>query len=344
MIKVGVIGYGYWGPNLVRNFHQSGSTKLVGVSDIRQERLKEVTTRYPEVIVTTNYKDLLNNPEVEAVVIATPVETHYNIAKEALEAGKHVLVEKPLTNTVSEAKDLVKIATEKGKTLMVDHTFLYLTETEKLKELVSSGELGEIYTVSMQRLSLGLFQRHINVIQDLIPHDIAILNYILGQKPITVNTSAAYACVGKGRGMEDTAHVVLQYPNASIVTAHVSWVHPEKKRVLTIVGSNKMVVCDFENRNHPIMIYNKGADNYQPFAPPNTAEQHNLVHYRDQEIVIPPVKGNGEALNSVAVEFAKAIKENRKPKTDGEDGLAVVQVLDAALQSMREGRKVEIKY
>ncbi len=344
MINVGVIGYGYWGPNLVRNFHQSGLTKLVAVSDIREERLKEVTTRYPEVIATTNYEDLIDNPEIDAIVVATPVESHYNLAKEALEKDKHVLVEKPLTSTVSEAKELVKIAKEKGKILMVDHTFLYLAETEKLRELVSSGELGDIYTISMQRVSLGLFQRTVNVIQDLMPHDIALLNYILGYKPITVNTAAAYACVGKGRGMEDTAHIVLQYPNASIVTAHVSWVHPEKKRVLTIVGSKKMAVCDFENRNHPIMIYNKGADNYTPFPPPNTAEQHNLVHYRDQEIVIPPVKGNGEALNGVVVEFAKAITENRKPKTDGEEGLAVVQVLDAALQSMREGRKVEIKY
>lgn len=341
-VNIGLIGYGYWGRHLARNFYQYNGTKLVMCSDLLNDRLKEVNEFYPTVKTTNNYRDILNDPNISGVIIATPVEGHYAIAKEALDAGKHVLVEKPLTSNAKEAEELVKLAKERGKTLMVDHTFLYLAETEKIKELIKSGEMGDLYTLEMQRVSLGLFQRTVNVIQDLATHDIAILNYLLGTKPTAVHTTAAYACVGKGKGMEDTAHIVFTYPNANIVTLYVSWVHPHKKRLLTIVGSQKMVVCDYESKT-PISIYNKGAYNYMPFQPSESQAQHDLVHYRDSEIIIPPIKGE-EALRSVAKEFAACINENRRPKTSGEDGLNVVKILDATLQSMREGRKVEIKY
>ena len=341
-VNVGLIGYGYWGRHLARNFYQYNGTSLLKCSDLSNDRLKEVNELYPTVKTTNDYKEILNDPNISGVIIATPVEMHFKLAKEALEAGKHVLVEKPLTASAKEAEDLVKLAKEKGKQLMVDHTFLYLAETEKMKDLIQSGEIGDVYTIEMQRVSLGLFQRTVNVIQDLAPHDIAILNYLLNNKPTTVHTTAAYACAGKGKGMEDTAHMVFTYPNANIVTLHVSWIHPQKKRVLTVAGSKKMVVCDYESKT-PISIYNKGADNYQPHQPLESQAQYNLVQYRENEIIIPPVKGE-EALRNVAKEFAASINENRKPKTSGEDGLAIVKILDAALQSMKEGKKVDIKY
>ncbi|MDP4039291.1 MAG: Gfo/Idh/MocA family oxidoreductase [Candidatus Pacearchaeota archaeon] len=343
MIGIGVIGHGYWGRHLVRNFYQYNGTELIAVSDLVEKNREIVKELYPTIKVTDDYKELLNDPKITGIVIATPVETHYQLTKEALEAGKHVLVEKPLTGSAQQSKELVDLANEKGKVLMVDHTFLYMTETEKMRDLVQSGELGNIYTVDVQRVSLGLFQKTVNVIQDLAPHDISILNYLLNSKPTHVHTTAAYACAGNGEGMEDTAHLVFDYPNAKIVTLHVSWIHPEKKRLLTVAGSKKMAVCDFDAKSGPIHIYNRGADNYKPHNPQDSHTGYNLVQYRDNEILIPPVKG-AEALRSVAEEFTKSIVEGRKPKTSGEDGLHVVQILDAALQSMKEGRKIEIKY
>lgn len=339
MINVGMIGCGYWGPKLVRNFSQYKETNMVICSDLRGDRLEAIAESYPGIKTTKDHREILMDSSIDGVIIATPVETHYRLAKEAFEAGKHVLLEKPLTATFEEGEELVNIAKEKNKILMVDHTFLYMAETERMKELIQSGELGEVYTLDMQRVSLGLFQKKINVIQDLAPHDISILNYILNSKPSAVHTTVAYACAGRGRGVEDTAHLIFDYPNANIVTLHVSWIHPERKRLLTITGSKKMAICDFIKGEHPIEIYNKGVANYQPQSPDTVVD----IQYKDHEILRPAIVGK-EALMEVVKEFATSIKESRKPKTSGEDGLEVVRVLDAALQSLKKDKKIKIVY
>ncbi|MGM0485083.1 MAG: Gfo/Idh/MocA family protein, partial [Candidatus Krumholzibacteriota bacterium] len=241
MLNIGVIGCGYWGPNLIRNFHNIDEARVKTCSDLKDKRLEHMKGLYPSVDTTKNYRDIINDDEIEAVVIATPVSSHYSISKEALEAGKHVFVEKPLASEVEQGTELVKMAREKKLILFVGHTFVYTAAVNKIKELVKSGELGDIYYITSSRLNLGLFQDDINVMWDLAPHDISIMNYILDASPESV-TANGFSYIQPE--IDDVGFITLRYPDSIVANIHVSWLNPNKIRKTTVVGSKKMLVYD----------------------------------------------------------------------------------------------------
>src|SRR6266481_2401844 len=240
-IKVGVVGCGYWGPNLVRNLKQSSDCHLKLLCDVSEQRLSHMRRLYPDLTTTTNFQDLLNDREIDAVVIATPVRFHYDMAKSALNAGKHVFVEKPIARTVAEAEELVALADCLGKVLMVGHTFLFSPAVRRMKEIIDAGDIGKVQYVSARRLNLGLFQKDINVAWDLAPHDISIILHILGEPPIAVN------CQGNAHvtpAVEDVTNISLTFRQKRFATIQSSWLEPRKVREMTIVGSRRMIVYD----------------------------------------------------------------------------------------------------
>ncbi|MBI2135137.1 Gfo/Idh/MocA family oxidoreductase [Candidatus Woesearchaeota archaeon] len=343
MVKLGIIGYGYWGPNLVRNFNSIPDSEVVYCADFDEKRLQHVRNLYPKTNITKDYKNILNDKDVDAVIVATPIETHYKIAKDCLDAGKHVLVEKPITASSEEAKSLIKAAEKSKKVLMVDHTFEYSTPAMKVKEIISSGELGKIFTIDMIRVNLGLFQEKVNVIWDLAPHDISMLMYYLGHPPTAVRA------VGQSyvrNGIEDDAHINLEFKDKVMANMHVSWLDPMKIRKTTIVGNKKMLVFDDTLDNEKIRIYDKGVTiekNNIPRQPYyDTFEQWKLT-YRSGDVHAPKIE-NKESLNTMARHFIGCIKNNKKPLTDGFSGLRVVKVLEAMQESLKDdGRKVNLK-
>ena len=343
MVKLGIVGYGYWGPNLVRNFNSIPDSEVVYCADFDEKRLQHARSLYPKINITKNYKEILDDKEVDAVIVATPIETHYKIVKESLNAGKHVLVEKPITASSEEAIGLIKAAKEGKKVLMVDHTFEYSMPARKVKEIISSGELGKIFTIDMIRVNLGLFQEKVNVIWDLAPHDISMLLYYLGQPPMAVRA------VGRSyvrQGIEDDAHINLEFNEKIMANMHVSWLDPMKIRKTTIVGNKKMLVFDDTLDNEKIRIYDKGVaieKNNIPKQPYyDTFEQWKLT-YRSGDVYAPKIE-NKESLNVMASHFIDCIKNNKKPLTDGASGLKVVRVLEAMQESLKnDGKKVNIK-
>ena len=256
-VRIGVIGVGYWGPNLIRNFHQFVDSEVVQVCDLNQDRLTHIKNLYPSVRTTEDFKSITRSSDVDAVCVATPVRWHYEMAKDALLNHKHVIVEKPMTASVESARELVNLARERNRVLMVDHTFEYAPAVNKIREIVTQGELGDIYYVSMSRLNLGLFQQDINVIWDLAPHDISILNYVLGIHPEAVSAH------GNGNilsNIEDVAMVTIFFPENLMAFLHVSWLDPCKMRRATFVGSRKMLVYDDVEPLEKIKIYDKGVE------------------------------------------------------------------------------------
>jgi predicted dehydrogenase len=336
MINVGVIGCGYWGPNLIRNFSALKGCRMHSCADMSKERLLHMEKLYPSIQTTSNYKDIIGNKEIHAVVIATPVSTHYKFAKEALENEKHVLVEKPITTTSKEAKGLIALAKKKKKVLMVDHTFEYSAPVMKAKELIENGQLGTIYTIDMVRVNLGLFQKDINVVQDLLPHDASILMYLLGEKPISLRT-VAQAYIQKG--IEDSAHIVLKFKNKAMATVHVSWLTPQKVRKITIVGSKKMLVYDDLDTKEKLKLYDKGVsiENAKEVGRQyyDTFAQFKYL-YRSGEAHVQKVEET-ETLQNVCRHFIDCIENHKAPLSDGESGLRVVKVLEAAQQSLKKG-------
>ena len=240
-MNLGIIGCGYWGPNLVRNFNSVPNVEIAYCADLDESRLRHIKSLYPKISITRDYKDILNKKEINAVVIATPIETHYRIAKDALNADKHVLVEKPITNSSDEAKELIKTAEKNKKVLMVDHTFEYSAPVRKIKEIIDKNELGQIFTIDMIRVNLGLFQEKVNVVADLAPHDISMLLYYLGSMPLSARAVGSYYIRD---GIEDDAHINLLFKNKVMANLHVSWLDPCKIRRTTIVGNKKMLVFD----------------------------------------------------------------------------------------------------
>lgn len=343
MINIGIIGCGYWGPNLIRNFSQIKGCNMHSCSDLREERLAHMSGMYPNLQTTGNYKEIIKNPEISAVVIATPVSAHCLIAKEAIESGKHVLIEKPITKTSAEAKELIALAKKHGKVLMVDHTFEYNPAVGKIKELIEKGELGAIYTIDMVRVNLGLFQKDINVVEDLLPHDASILMRLLGEMPEKVKTTAeAYV----QEGIEDSAYITLKFKNKTMANIHVSWLDPCKIRRTTIVGSKKMLVYDDLDPNEKLKIYDKGVSienareagrkYYDTFA-----EFQYL--YRSGDVYSPKIEAN-EPLRNVCEHFIDCIRNGKTPLSDGLSGLRVVKVVEAALESLRNnGKEIAIK-
>jgi len=329
-IKVGVIGCGYWGPNLIRNFNENYQTDLRYACDLDDQRLERIKVRYPAVTVTKNYKDLLRDKDVHVVAIATPVYTHYRFAKEALEAGKHLLIEKPMTSNSKEAGKLVNLAEKKNLMIFVDHTFIYTGAVKKMKEVISSKNLGAIYYFDSVRVNLGLFQPDINVVWDLAPHDISIMDYLIKERPKSV---VAIGGSHTGGRIEDIAYVTVIYSNELMAHFHVNWMSPVKIRRIIVGGSKKMIVFDDIDQSEKIKIYDKGillgkAD--------KKVFYQNIIQYRIGDMYAPKIDQT-EALKVLVDHLADCIIKKKKPITDGESGLRVVRILEAADKSIKKG-------
>ena len=329
-MKVGVIGLGYWGPNLVRNFSALPDVEKVVACDQRTERLQFIKNKFPAVELTNNADDVINGNS-DIVVIATPVYTHYNIAKSCLEAGKHIWVEKPFTATTSEAESLIEIAEKRNLKIFVDHTFIYTGAVRKMKELVDKGELGKILYFDSERINLGLFQRDVNVVWDLAPHDLSIMNYVLGNHKIEAVCSNGIA---NFNGKENIAHLSIYFEDNCFAHFHVNWTSPVKIRRMIVGGDKKMLVFDDMENFEKIKVYDSGVD----FKTQESIHEA-LVQYRIGDMFSPKVNQT-EALALGAQEFINAIKENRNPLTDGVDGLNVVKILEASSQSLKERGKM----
>ncbi len=335
-MKIAVIGCGYWGPNLVRNFVQSNEVRELICCDLDQKRLGHMKKLYPSVEVLSDYKELLKMPDLDGVAIATPVKTHHPIAKEFLDQGKHVFIEKPLTHSYDTALELVKLAEEKQKVLMVGHTFEYTAAVNKVKDIIEGGELGKVLYISCVRVNLGLFQPDVNVVWDLAPHDISIIMYLLGETPVSVNSQ------GKAHfkvGIEDVATTTLNFRNGVVAFVHNSWLDPNKIRRTTVVGSRRMLVYDDIEPQEKIKIYDKGVE-----VPPyydTYAEFH--FSYRYGDIHSPRIE-DYEPLKKECEHFLSCIRKGMCPLSDGYSGLRVVSILEAANKSLQQqGRAVPVQ-
>jgi len=332
MIKVGVIGYGYWGPNLVRNFSEISGSSVVSVSDLRSERLALAKNRYPTIRTITDHQELIADPAIDAVVIATPVSTHFNLAMQALEDGKHILVEKPMTATADEGVRLIKKARKLKRVLLVDHTFVYMGAVRKIRELIQKGELGEIYYYDSTRVNLGLFQHDVNVTWDLAVHDLAILDYVLGAKAIAVSATGISHV---SNAPENVAYMTLFFDSSLIAHINVNWLSPVKVRLTLIGGSKKMIVFDDLQPSEKIKIYDTGITvNNNPDSLYDV-----LIGYRTGDMWAPKFDTT-EALRAEALHFVDCVENGRTPDTNGEMGLRVVQILEAATKSIREKGKL----
>ena len=329
--SIGVIGCGYWGPNLLRNFADNESAQLRWICDLDEARLASMSRRYPFAHATSDFRKLLDDPELDAVAVVTPVATHYAIAKEFLSAGKHVLVEKPLTATIAEAEELVELAERNDLTLMVDHTFVYTGAVRKMKEILANGELGELLYFDSVRINLGLFQRDINVLWDLAPHDLSIMDYLIERQPSML--SALGSCHIEN-GIENIAYLVLMFPGEFIAHFHFNWLAPVKIRRTLIAGSSKMILYDDIEPTEKVRVYDKGVTANR--VNDREAAYQTLVSYRTGDVWAPKLDST-EALRYVVAEFLDSIREGRKPLTDGNAGLRIVRLLTAAQQSIKNG-------
>lgn len=331
---IGVIGCGYWGPNIIRNFAENRGAQVRWLCDLDAERLSAVGRRYPSASVTSDYRELLRDPGLNAVVIATPVATHFPFAKEALEAGKHVLVEKPFTASVREAETLIELARDKRLTLMVDHTFVYTGAVRKIKEVIESGEIGELLYFDSTRINLGLFQKDINVVWDLAPHDLSIMDFVVGRDPQAI--LATGSCHIE-RGIENIAYVTLKFSDPFIAHFHFNWLSPVKIRHTLIAGSRKMIVYDDIEPTEKVRIYDSGVTTNRHISTSDKeAAYQTLVSYRTGDVWVPKLDST-EALHYVCEEFLDAIRTGRRPLTDAEAGLRVVRLLEAAQASINQG-------
>jgi predicted dehydrogenase len=336
-IRVGVIGYGYWGPNLVRNFAEVPGAQMAVVSDLSVDRLAQVSARYPAVRTTTDVLDLINDPTIDAVVIATPVRTHFDLAMKALNAGKHVLVEKPMACTVEEARTLIETADRLGLTLMVDHTFVYTGAVQKIRELVDQERLGKLYYYDSVRVNLGLFQHDVNVLWDLAVHDLSIMDYILGKQPYAVAATGAAHIAGKP---VDVAYLTCFFEDSLIAHFHVNWLAPVKIRRTLIGGEKQMVVYDDLEPSEKIKVYDKGVTLNGDAT--GEGAYNLLVGYRAGDMYAPQLSLT-EGLRSEAMHFLECIRTNQRPISDGRAGLRVLRILAAASESLANGgRPVEL--
>ncbi|HEY8843904.1 MAG TPA: Gfo/Idh/MocA family oxidoreductase [Gaiellaceae bacterium] len=326
-LRVAVVGLGYWGPNLVRNFYELPDVEVACVCDRRPEQLENIRRRYPAISGSTDWTDALEDESIDAIAIATPVGTHYELAAGALDAGKHVFVEKPLAASSREARDLLARAADRRVVLMPGHTFLYSPPVNLVKGLIDSGDLGQIYFISTSRVNLGLHQPDVSVVWDLAPHDFSILRYWLGETPTRV------AALSKGfvmPGTPDVAFINLEFESGTIAQVELSWLAPSKLRRTTIVGSEKMVVYD-DTSNEPVRIFDSGVS-----APtPESFGEYRLT-YRTGDIVSPPV-GVTEPLYLELEDFCRAIREGSTPRASAEIGLEVVEMIEAVDRSLAGG-------
>lgn len=335
MINVGVIGYGYWGPNLVRNFAETPGVKMAAVCDARPERLAVVERRYPGVATRYQWQDVVSDPSIDLVAISTPVSTHFEIAQRALQNGKHVLVEKPMAMNTEQCERLIEEAARRKLVLMVDHTFVYTPAVRKIRELVSDGSLGDIYYYDSVRVNLGLFQHDVNVIWDLAVHDLAIMDFVLPSRPVAVSATGVSHVPG---GHENIAYLTMFFENNLMAHVNVNWLAPVKLRRTLLGGSRKMVVFDDLEPSEKVKVYDRG------ITVNNGAENlyRLMVGYRSGDMSAPHL----EATEALAVEtrhLVDCIENGTRPLTDGEAGLEVVRILENGTRSMREqGVPVEL--
>jgi predicted dehydrogenase len=327
-IVVGVVGCGYWGPNLVRNFKSLPSCELRAMCDLSEARLNHMRGLYPDVQGITDFGHMLNGVGVDAVVVAAPVKHHFPLAKDALLAGKHTLIEKPMAASSAECEELIEIAQSKGLVLMVGHTFLYSAAVRKIAEIVRAGDLGEIRYINSRRLNLGLFQKDINVAWDLAPHDISIILHLLEEFPLAVN------CQGNAHvtpGIEDVTNISLTFRHKRFATIQSSWLEPRKVREMTIVGTRRMIAYDDVQTNEKIRIYDTRVEH--PPHHDTFAEFHYSYHYGD--MCIPYIKQE-EPLRGECQHFLECIEEGAEPLTSGHKGLELVRILEAASASLKQ--------
>jgi predicted dehydrogenase len=335
MIKLGVIGYGYWGPNLVRNFTGNKNFQVVKVADTRKERLDMVERAYPTVGVAMTPAEITRDPSVDAVAIATPVFTHYQLAKEALESGKHVLLEKPMTSTSREAEELIELAERKGLSLMVDHTFLYTGAVQKIKQLIDADTIGKIKYLDSTRINLGLFQPDVNVLWDLAPHDISILTHLVQEKPYSLNATGSSHT---SNGIENIAFLTVNFESGFIAHFNCSWTSPVKIRLMLIGGDRKMIVFNDLEPTEKIKVYDSGYN-----IKTDEEKRKLLVDYRTGDIFIPKTPST-EALGLMTEAFAQSILNGTRPVADFNSGLSVIKLLEASNESIKnKGREVIIK-
>ena len=326
MIRVGVIGYGYWGPNLARNFSECPDTVLTAVADPREGRLADARRRLPGVRTMTSADDIFGSPDIDAVAIVTPVATHAALALAALEAGKHVLVEKPLASSVADGERMVAEAARRGLTLMVDHTFVYTPAVRLIRKLVDEGELGDLYYYDSVRINLGMFQHDVNVLWDLAVHDLSIMDYVLGGRPNAVSATGMSHVPGKP---VDVAYLTMFFEGTLLAHVHASWLAPVKVRRTLIGGSRRMIVFDDLESSEKVKVYDKGIS-VDP-SPENVYQ--GLVGYRSGDRWAPQLPV-ADALQTEIAHFAECINQKGTPVTDGEAGLRVVRLLEAATASL----------
>jgi predicted dehydrogenase len=329
-ISVGVIGCGYWGPNLVRNLSENPRTDVAAVADVRPDRLAAIAPRIHGGRLTTDHRDVIDDPEIDAVAITTPVSTHYELALSALQSGKHVLVAKPLAASTAEADALNAAAESAGRVLLVDHTFVYTGAVRKMRELIDEGVLGDLYYFDSVRINLGLFQHDVNVIWDLAAHDFSILSHLLDSEPVAI---AAQGACHSGNGLADVAYVTIHYPGNLIANCHLNWLSPVKIRHTLLGGSERMLVWDDLAADEKLRIYDRGINVAEPSQ---EAYYEARVSYRVGDAWMPQVDRR-EALAVEIDHFVDCIREGAEPVTGGASGRAVVRLLEATSASLEEG-------
>lgn len=328
-VRIAVVGCGYWGPNLIRNFKSLPDCELSDLCDVNTSRLNHLKSLYPDVTTHVSFDEMMSTREVDAVVIATPVHLHHKLAMQSLNAGKHVLIEKPMASSVAQCEEMAAAAKKHKATLMVGHTFLYSPNVRKIKEIIKAGDIGDILYICSRRLNLGLFQKDINVVWDLAPHDISIIQYIMGEMPESVN------CQGHAhvtRGIEDIGNMALSFASGRFATVQTSWLDPRKVREMTIVGSKRMIVYDDLEPLHKITIYDQRVEkppHYDSFA-----EFQYAYHYGD---VYRPYVKQDEPLKIECRHFLDCIRSGETPITSAHQATGVVRVLEASSLSLKQG-------
>jgi predicted dehydrogenase len=336
VINIGVIGYGYWGPNLVRNFAEVSRVRLASVADLSPDKLGLVQRRFPTIKATTDFQEIMRDPEIDAIAIATPVTTHFELGMAVLKAGKHLWLEKPMTETSLQARQLVEEAEKRKRVLFVDHTFVYTGAVRKMHEIVASGELGKIYYYDSSRVNLGLFQHDVNVISDLGVHDFSILDHLLKEHPNAVSAAGINHFPGTP---ENLAYITMFYDSGTIAHINVSWLAPVKVRQILLGASNKMITYDDLQPSEKVKVYDKGVS----FTDDPEKIYEMRVGYRTGDMWAPKLDET-EALRVAANHFVDCIEQSKSPETDGRMGLRVVELVEAATSSMRgRGETVHIQ-
>jgi predicted dehydrogenase len=332
---LGVIGCGYWGPNLIRNFSALSDCRVKWACDREETRFDRLSKLYPDIQFTSDADSIMDDDEVDAIAIATPVSSHFHLAQRSLLAGKHVFVEKPMAHSTAECQTLLDLARDGGLSLMVGHTFVYTAAVRKMKEIIASGEIGRVLYISSQRLNLGLFQRDINVAWDLAPHDISIILHLLGEKAESVNCQG-FACMGPG--VEDVANLSINFANGVFATIQTSWLDPNKVRRMTVVGEHKMIVYDDNETLEKLKVFDKRVQ-----APPRYDTFGEFFYSYHYGGVYSPFLDQEEPLRTECRRFIQSFKEGLPSESDGTKGLEVVAILEAAARSLaNQGRGVPV--